>query len=436
MKIKGSKSNTVLIIGISMLMIFMLFGIQSLNKKTSKRIIVPKIEKKTSLSSIQITLREKHFNKIKKKRDRALADGVMETNDNDYVPAIITFNGEDFKAKVRLKGDWTDHLQGVKWSYRVKLKGDKTIMGMRKFSIHSPKTRGYISEWLYHKVNKSEGLMGLRYDFLEGFLHIKLENSDKYINKKLGIYAIEETFDKRTIESNNRKEGLFLRFSEKFFWKEMKQVLKITKQTGYKRKNKTQPIFRGTMLDNLTTFRVGKTMSNKELNKQFILAKNLLEDYKSENLSASEVFDVKRLASYIALTNLFGAYHGMASINLRFYYNPTTSLFEPISYDGNAGHKLPNFQNYIYSDVEKDTIYIKELIEALEEVSQASYLDNLFAKYNSEITVLESILKKEFKNATLIKKENYYYNQNIIKEELKQLKSRLNNIRTSATHLK
>ena len=50
----------------------------------------------------------------------------------------------------------------------------------------------------------------------------------------------------------------------------------------------------------------------------------------------SKVFDTKLLAKYWALCDLFSAHHGcMEKHNLRFYYNPITSLLEPIHYDGN-----------------------------------------------------------------------------------------------------
>ena len=67
---------------------------------------------------------------------------------------IIEINGKKYKADIRLKGDWIDHLTGDKWSFRIKLKGDKTIQGMKKFSIHHPITRGFINEWIYQKTNK------------------------------------------------------------------------------------------------------------------------------------------------------------------------------------------------------------------------------------------------------------------------------------------
>lgn len=426
MLLKSSKNNGLLILGISVVLIATLFLLQNFTKKQGEfsNIIVPEIEQKTPLYSLQITIKEKHYKKIKKRRNRSLADGVMATSESDYIPAIITFNGDNLKADIRLKGDWTDHLKGVKWSYRIKLKNSKTILGMRKFSIHHPKTRGYINEWLYHKVNKDENLIGLRYHFTEGFLHVKLKNSDIFINKNVGIYAIEESFDKRTIESNQRKEGVILRISEQYFWKEMKQAFKIRKKTGQKKhSNYRNPKFTGPGHEYLSTFGYSKIRANESLNKQFIQAKNLLELYRTRKLQASEVFDTDKLALHVAINNLFAASHGLEAINIRMYYNPTTSKLEPISYDGNSGEKLKRFVHYQYTNTEKDTVYRNALIKALEKVSEPTYLEAFFTRYKKDLTQLEAILKTEFKKVSAINKKNYIYNQTFLTEELNRLKS-------------
>ena len=192
----------------------------SSNKKEAKYPETPAFTQKTNLNLIQLTVSEKSFDKLEKKRFKALSQGVLETSDTDYVPATVSFNAKDFRAQIRLKGDWTDHLKGEKWSFRVKLKDDKTILGMRKFSLHHPQTRGryYLAEWLYLKAIKKEGIMGLRYTFLEGSIHVKRKNSSAYITKDVGFYALEETFDKRTIESNNLKESVILKFAEDHWW--------------------------------------------------------------------------------------------------------------------------------------------------------------------------------------------------------------------------
>ena len=133
------KSNTRFLLWMLPCVMIVLLLLASSKKSKKKAVEIPSIVQKTNFESLQILFKEKRFNKIKAKRDEALTIGVLQTEDNDIVPAIINYGGEAYKAEVRLKGDWTDHLEGDKWSFRIKLKNDRTILGMRKFSIHHPR---------------------------------------------------------------------------------------------------------------------------------------------------------------------------------------------------------------------------------------------------------------------------------------------------------
>jgi len=349
MRVKKKKSNSFLIIvigGFTLLLI--LLSLKKRILKTKK--VIPEISQKTSYNSIQIILNEKHFKTLKAKRDEAISIGVLQTTDDDYVPATIRYKLEDYKANLRLKGDWTDHLEGLKWSYRIKLKDDRTIQGMRKFSIHHPASRGYLNEWLYHKAIKQEGLMGLRYDFLEGFLQVRLQHKDTAEMKNVGIYALEETFDKRLIENNGRKVGVILKLTEADMWRENAKVFDISRRTGTKIEGKHNPRYGNNNDMNITAYSLSTILADTTLNKQFILAKNLLNQYKKGELPISKVFDVDKTAKFTVITNLFGGTHGLTAHNLRWFYNPITSLIEPIAFDGNSGYKLPSFKYYWKSE--------------------------------------------------------------------------------------
>ncbi|GAA4891364.1 hypothetical protein GCM10023311_14650 [Flaviramulus aquimarinus] len=388
--------------------------------KTDKYPQTPAFEQKTSLDFIQLTVKEKNYKKLKRKRDKALTAGILETNENDYVPATITFNGKDYKAEIRLKGDWTDHLKDDKWSFRVKLKNDQTILGMRKFSIHNPKTRLFINEWLLHKAIKKEDLIGLRYHFIEGSIHIKKENSSQYISKNVGVYALEETFDKRTIESNKRKESIILKFSEDYWWQEVKKSIEVGSTKGMSW-NK----FMDQQLDinnnlRVMTFSEDKVLADSTMLNYFKLSKNLIEDLRKGNLTIDKVFDVKELALQNAILNLFGAAHGNYIINVRFYYNPITSMLEPITFDGNAGVKLKKYQHFLFANQQKDSVYLKALANALYKVSKPTFLNSLIEENKEEISFYSEIIKKEFK-VKGIAVQNLKYNQNILKKELERL---------------
>jgi hypothetical protein len=393
------------------------------NKKAEKFPETPEFDQKTNLDLIQLTFSEKAFKKIKKKRLKALAVGILETGDSDYVPVTVSFNGEDFRAEARLKGDWTDHLKGEKWSFRVKLKNDKTILGMRKFSIHHPQTRGfyYLSEWLYLKAIKREELAGLRYNFLEGAIHIKSKNSANYDSRDVGIYAMEETFDKRTLESNGLKESVILKFSEQHWWDEVKKSVEVGSPYGYLWNDYANFNLIDRAKFPILPFSEEKTVLDGTMNAHFKLGKELLESVYTGEATLDEAFDVQKLAKQNAVLNLFGAIHGTYIINLRFYYNPITSLLEPIAFDGNSGGKLTKYTHFMFLNKDKDSVYLKELAHALQEVSQPKYLQELVDEYRMDMEELMMPLKKEFKNTKGFLMSNLEYNQEILRGELQRL---------------
>ena len=79
------------------------------------------------------------FQQLSTKRDEALARGILELDDEDWVRGEIRYLDKTVPVRVRLKGDWLDHLGEKKWSFRVKTRGDAALMGMRSFSVQSPR---------------------------------------------------------------------------------------------------------------------------------------------------------------------------------------------------------------------------------------------------------------------------------------------------------
>ena len=352
----------------------------------------------------------------------ALSVGVISAKEKKYVSATLRYNGKKYKADIRLKGDWIDHLIGDKWSFRIKLKGDKTIQGMKKFSIHHPITRGYINEWVYQKTNKKEGLIGLRYGFVEGAINIKKEDKSGYIKKNLGVYAIEETFDKRLLENNKRKESVILKFSEENWWSDVKKRITVGEKFGL-RWDKFKSKKEGPWKYPIRVFSESKVLEDSLLSSYFDLSKNILEGFRKNNYRISQVFNTKQLAMHNALSNLFGAFHGGYIINLRFYYNPITSKLEPISFDGNSGQEIDKYHHFLFANKKRDTLYFQELIKALEKVSKKDYLNAILRSNKKETNYFNLLLKKEFDSKNLnISKSILSKNQEVLRKEIAKLK--------------
>ena len=84
---------------------------------------------------IFIDINFEDFQKLEYKRQEALDAGFLLSSPEDYVPATIKHRDKEVKVKLRLKGDLVDHLDGDKWSFRIKVKGENTLFGMKTFSI-------------------------------------------------------------------------------------------------------------------------------------------------------------------------------------------------------------------------------------------------------------------------------------------------------------
>lgn len=87
------------------------------------------------------------------------------------------------------------------------------------FFYSEPLTRGYLKEWMFHKLLSAEDVLSPKYDFIEVSLN----------QKDLGIYAFEEHFDKQLPESQQRREGPIIKLTEDLFWLGMKRQFALQK---------------------------------------------------------------------------------------------------------------------------------------------------------------------------------------------------------------
>ena len=77
-------------------------------------------------------------------------------------------------------------------------------------------------------------------------------------------------------------------------------------------------------------------VNDDEFNENFLIAAKKLNNFEYGNYKTSQVFDIKKMAMYVALCDLFQGQHALHKSNLIFYYNPDTSLLEPISFETNS----------------------------------------------------------------------------------------------------
>ena len=371
---------------------------------------------KANPQQISIDIKYKDFQRLAYKREESMDSGILITGAQDYVPATIQYKDKSVKAKIRLKGDlvW-DNLQGEKWSFRIEVKGDDSLFGMKRFSIHHPKVRYYIYEWIFHQALKREGILSLRYEFIKVILN----------GKNLGIYALEEHFEKQLVEHNQGREGIIIKFNEDILWADRKEHFL------YNKKSFTQ--LQSEFSSNIDAFKMNRILEDPYLYKQFFVAKNLLELFRRGKLPAHKVFDIKKLAKYLAISELTGGIHGTTWHNLRFYYNPVTSFLEPVGFDAMAGFKMGERKTKIneagvtttvlrfYDKIFSDFVFFEEYAKALNQVSDFTYLDEFFLNIDEDLKKNLDIIHSEFPDFHF-SKDVLYKNQRYIRLTLNPLK--------------
>ena len=238
--------------------------------------------------------------KINRKKNEAKSVQELFSNPDDWVPFKGRMGKKIYSGKIRLKGDFNDHWgEDNLWSYKIKLNGDQTFLGMKKFAIQHPRTRGYLNDWYFQKMLGHVGLIESRYFFLP----IKI-NGNSY-----PIYQVEENKGKRLVEFNNRREGPIFKIFERDL---------LIKDFVYK----------------LSFFQEKKWKANPNREKLLRRSEKLINDLFYNRKNIEEIFDIDLFAKTIAILDIFGGdLHAVAEGNITFYLNPVTGLIEPIPFD-------------------------------------------------------------------------------------------------------
>lgn len=338
------------------------------------------------IDNIYVDIDFNNFNKLVEKRNEALRKGVLITKPDDFVNASIRNNDRDIKARIRLKGDWTDHLKDPKkWSFRVKLKNDEVLYGMNKFSLHHPYTRNYIWESIFHKFLKEKDLPYLKYKFIN-----LIVNGDN-----LGTYALEQHFDKILIESNKYKEGPIIALKEDFIWNNIAESNTKNKYLTY---DENEAYFSSIV----RVFKENKIFGDPFLAESYLRGSSILREFKRGNLKTSKAFSNNEISKFFAITDLVNSWHSSRWHNQRFYYDPYSMKLIPIGFDSMSGGidgsevlkklSIERFKDKkwqelpFFDDLNFVESYLKELNLLIE--------DNFLADF---LNKNEDILKKEIK---------------------------------------
>lgn len=364
-----------------------------------------------SYETLKITFNKNDFNKLEALRKKHLERGLIENDDDSYVDAELRHKNQKIKAKIRLKGHMTDHLQDKKWSFRVKTKKGDAFMGMKVFSLQHPGTRQYVYEWIYHQMMKDEGIMALNYDFVK----VEVNGED------WGIYALEEHFAQELVHHNNRVKGPIVRFNPDLYW--VYRINELEKTKIDEPYSKFQSSF-------VEAYDRGNTFEDSTLVERYAYAVSLIEKVRRNEIKVAKAFDIEKLARFHAIIDLVGGHHSLDWSDVKYYYNIETNLLEPVAYESfsvSNTYQLGGANKFFTSDSSfntnwheilfSDPDFFVQYIKALHRISDKKWLDSFVKRNNSALENKLAILYKEFAYRKF-KLDQYYTNQKNIKKIL------------------
>jgi len=368
------------------------------------------------LPQLAIDITKKDFEKLTTYAEKGRSAGVLKSSHKKKVDGKLIIDGEEHNISIRLKGDWTDHLEGDKWSYRIELTDEQSVLGgLKEFSIQNPEARHFTEEYFLHQLASSLDILNTRY----GFVQLTLNG------RNLGLYAYEEHFTKQLIESQKRREGPIVKFDEEPFWETMQLYEENKKYANLPYYQASQVI----------PFDSKKTVKTAALYNQFCQANILMRQYKWAELNGSEIFNAEKIGKYLALCDLGYVHHSYAWHNQRLYYNPVINKLEPILFDAYQPMWPIGLDSQFRLTIQEDNDTIK--LDAYEYLVSVLLKDNnIFDYYKKTIAyfntasfkkVIQKLINEAISIDPIIQREypSYSFNKDYFVNELNFINSNL-----------
>jgi len=296
---------------------------------------------------------------------------ILLSTDDDWVEATALWSDGRVEKKVnttlRLKGDWAEggdgnsgHLANIrKLSFRIKVRNNEQVFGMRKFSIHNPGERGYQAEAISADIMRLFGVLSPRYFFVDVRIN----------DKTIGIMALEEHFSKELVELQNRREGPILAIDDEFYWQQrFLNSNRIGDKTGdWIDTDLTNMVFRDYPLK---VYRMESFLPGTVHAQQVIRGASLLRDQIDGQIPGVLAYDLAAMSRWWILTNLLGAGHAHSPNNQRFYFDPISNRLEPISFD-HGSNSLRQFRltsDFAIASLVTDPIFRKIVSRDIREI--------------------------------------------------------------------
>ncbi len=306
------------------------------------KIIGPSVSD-TTFSSYDIKINPAYLRDIQLLIEKMAVKGVMANEDKKWYPVRFIDKGQEYKGKIRLRGDLPNHWINSKKSWRLKFDREKLFNGYRALNFVIPSDKAYEIEKIAYDLAKEEGLLAPD----SGFLRLRMNGVDT------GLYFWYENNSSEMLEKCQYPEGEI--FRDKNTWTQ-------TRPTGYSFFNNWEENTGVWLYPSNYAATITKDPTIGFYYERWDYLLSLLRDGSTQQFEKEipHLIDMDKYLRWNALTWLFGSVHSHFGDNLRWYYDNTRGLFEPIMYDV-FRYPIDNLQKGTFEAKEYDPLAKKIL---------------------------------------------------------------------------
>jgi hypothetical protein len=333
-----------------------------------------------ALPTLYVEIGSQEVEGLAAQRDEALRTGILRREGADRVTAHVRFQDRVLPVVVWLPEGSTDRWQEQRWSFEMDVQGGEALLDMGSFSARPLDDGPFLNEWLYAQHLRDSGILATRCSLVNVSL-----NGDDW-----GLYVLRDLLTTEWLESQGRAPGTIVRLDERLLWERRAQLVGEEVQGQDLTIDPIAGTFELAAFAQVEEGSAFQGEDGSQGSEQAGEARGLLRAFQERQLRASQVFDPELLGRYLAHANLWGARYGLMWYNARFYYNPSTSLLEPIGHD--ALPLTPAYALFLdlaqYDDLAVMDAYAREVAR----ISQPGYLESFRAVYANEFERYEAVL--------------------------------------------
>jgi hypothetical protein len=368
----------------------------------------------TAKEKVYIDIEPKEYEKILKIRKKALKAGLLTEDLHKWVPAKLKIKNISYDTKIRLKGVFPDHWSDPsRWSFKIKVNNNsKSIYGSRRFNLQPPNTMSYLYEWLLMKALKKEQLISLRTEYLEVIIN----------GNSRGAYIFQDGISNEMLKTNDRVKGPIVGFNKNLYLIERKNERRLGELGLTGSLNGVEDTFWRAKIDSV---QFSEDQIEKKQGAYLTKAIYLLESFRDGSLKPSEVFDTNKLAKIMAIRAVLGSSE-FDYRDTKFYFNPETSLLEPVTKESHvsldlnfkdhyfswwidSSHVKPHYTNntnFFLDILYKDYKFYKSYLSELNKFSKKKYFEDLIDDNKIEYKKNLKILKQNYPTKEIFSKNH------------------------------